>query len=290
MAMFSGILCFVGSLILLVMAIVAIVRKSGKAKQYFLISGGLFVLFVVMAVVSPPSDVSDNKLAAEAPEANSPSPSKTSTSDESAGVESENTAAAQSEARAAEEAREAEEARLAEEARKAEEARLAEEEAKRKENIIDGNGMFAVNSEIKPGLYRAESGITYWARLSGFSGELNDLIANGLPSGSVVVEILESDKGFETMGFGEWALVDENYNPTVATEFSDGIYIVGKDIAPGTYKTDGGVTYWARLSSFRGDMSALIANGLPDGPTIVEISSSDAGFETVGGGTWSIVE
>ncbi|MBB6455082.1 hypothetical protein HNQ94_003577 [Salirhabdus euzebyi] len=157
-----------------------------------------------------------------------------------------------------------------------------------------GSGTYVVNDEIEPGLYRSSGTINYWARLSGFGGELEEIIANGNPSGVALVEIADTDVGFETQGSGEWTKMDEaTYEGELLTEFGDGMYIVGKDIEPGTYKSSGGSEfggYWARLAGFSGDLDDIIANGNPDGSAIVEIKEGDRGFESSGGLTWSKVE
>jgi len=152
------------------------------------------------------------------------------------------------------------------------------------------SGTYAVGNEIEPGLYKSEGSIVYWARLKGFSGSLEDIIANGNPFGSVYVEIKENDKGFQTQGPGYWVKVSDDYSGESLTTFSDGIYIVGEDIVPGTYKSDGASTYWARLKGFSGDMNEIIANGNPQGPEIVKISANDVGFQTSGGATWTKID
>lgn len=56
---------------------------------------------------------------------------------------------------------------------------------------------------IKPGTYRIGSfGNCYWARLSGFSGELDDVIANGnIDSGKLArVTVKKTDKGLHLNG------------------------------------------------------------------------------------------
>jgi hypothetical protein len=57
--------------------------------------------------------------------------------------------------------------------------------------------------------------------------------------------------------------------PPPAAQFGDGLYLVGTDITPGEYKTDGpgpgGHCYWARLSDSAG--TNIIANNLTEGPT-----------------------
>jgi hypothetical protein len=71
-----------------------------------------------------------------------------------------------------------------------------------------GDGVWLVGSEIQPGTYRSPGGSgCYWARLSGFSGDLDDIIANGGFSKNQTVTIQASDAGFETNGCGTWAKV-----------------------------------------------------------------------------------
>jgi hypothetical protein len=44
----------------------------------------------------------------------------------------------------------------------------------------------------------------YWARLSGFGGDLSDVIANGTMTKRPIVTIKKTDKGFETRNCGTW--------------------------------------------------------------------------------------
>ncbi|QBI21781.1 hypothetical protein ER308_20950 [Egibacter rhizosphaerae] len=80
------------------------------------------------------------------------------------------------------------------------------------------------------------------------------------------------------------------------TTFGNGVHVVGEEIEPGTYRTDGpdgsnpAGCYWERMSGLGGDASDRITNGLVSGPTTVEISGSDAGFESASCSEWSIVE
>ncbi|MDQ0605278.1 hypothetical protein QF037_009623 [Streptomyces canus] len=72
----------------------------------------------------------------------------------------------------------------------------------------------------------------------------------------------------------------------------DGTYVVGEDIKPGTYRTDGpddsvvSNCYWARLSGTSGEFDEIIANSNTAGPATVTISASDAAFQTTGCKTW----
>jgi hypothetical protein len=69
-----------------------------------------------------------------------------------------------------------------------------------------GDGQYAVPQQVKPGTYQAPNpdGECYWARLKGFSGELEDVIANDNPSGPARVTIARTDKGFESERCGQW--------------------------------------------------------------------------------------
>ncbi len=68
-------------------------------------------------------------------------------------------------------------------------------------------GKWMIGAHISPGTYEAPgSDVCYWERLSGVSGDLDDVIANDLPSGRAIVEIASSDFAFNSNGCGEWTL------------------------------------------------------------------------------------
>ncbi len=72
-----------------------------------------------------------------------------------------------------------------------------------------GDGIWLVPSEWPPGTYRAEgSDACYWARLSGFTDEVDDIIANRFGPGTQVVSILQTDAGFSTDRCGAWVWVE----------------------------------------------------------------------------------
>ena len=72
------------------------------------------------------------------------------------------------------------------------------------------------------------------------------------------------------------------------TSFKDGIYVVGSQIKPGTYRTvrTPSTCYWARLSGFGGSGDDIIANDFGAGSRIVTISRTDTGFKSTGCGGW----
>lgn len=148
-----------------------------------------------------------------------------------------------------------------------------------------GDGIYEVGEDIKAGLYRSE-GSGYWERLKDAEGTLDSIIANGNATGPIYVQIKKSDGYFSTNGMGDWVLVDTEADGPEATEFGEGMYMVGVDIKPGTYKASGS-GYWARLKNAEGTLDSLIANGNAQGNAIVTIKSSDKFFESNGmDGNW----
>jgi hypothetical protein len=149
------------------------------------------------------------------------------------------------------------------------------------------DGTWIVGDEIRPGTYRLREPalFCYWARLNGFGGGLNAIIANDNVTGYGVVTIRSTDRGFETSGCGTWSR-DLSQVTDSRTRFGEGTFIVGTDLRPGTYRATGGdFCYWARLRDFRGQLGSIIANGLSEGRAIVTIRSTDRGFESSGSST-----
>jgi hypothetical protein len=159
-----------------------------------------------------------------------------------------------------------------------------------------GNGIWRVGEDIEPGLYYApaRSGC-YWARLSGFSGDLDDIEANEVGSHRMIVEILTSDAGFESRGCGRWIALEDQLNATAAerpyTQIDNGFWKVGDEVLPGLYYAPARSScYWARLSGFSGGSGAIEANELGGHRMIVEILATDVGFESRGCGKWIPLE
>lgn len=151
-------------------------------------------------------------------------------------------------------------------------------------NLIE-SGVYEVGVNIQPGVYRlfAPNGC-YWARLAGFTGGFDDIIANGNYSGYFIVEVRPRDAGFE-MGCDA---VEVDAFADVAGEgwmesgsvIPAGVYEVGLDIQPGVHRFSAPDScYWARLAGFTGGFEDLAANGNHSGYFIVEVGPSDTGFE-----------
>jgi hypothetical protein len=74
---------------------------------------------------------------------------------------------------------------------------------------------------------------------------------------------------------------------------TDGMYVIGKDIQPGTYKSAPTHTNnypfctWKRLSDYTGASTGIIAIDNQPGQTIVTIAPTDLAFQTLGCQPWS---
>jgi hypothetical protein len=76
--------------------------------------------------------------------------------------------------------------------------------------------------------------------------------------------------------------------PAVNGPFGSGTYLVGEDIAPGQYRTAGeSFCGWSRNRDTTGDLDAIIANGIVQGPTTMTVRESDGAIEFSGRCTWT---
>jgi hypothetical protein len=154
-----------------------------------------------------------------------------------------------------------------------------------------GDGTFRVGADIPAGTYRAAnpSQGCYWERLSGFGGGLGDIIANNYTDDPEVVTIAPGDVGFSSDGCGTWTADISPVTSSPTSPFGDGKFIVGTDIAPGTWRNSdsSGGCYWARLNGFGGTFGDIIANNFSNSVEVVTISPSDVGFESSGCGMWT---
>jgi len=155
-----------------------------------------------------------------------------------------------------------------------------------------GDGTYQVGTDIQPGTYRTREGSPgcYYERLSGFSGEFDDILANGNADAPAVIAIKPTDAGFTSQDCGTWTK-DLSAITDSKTSFGEGAYIVGTDIELGTYRNSGSSgCYYERLSSFTGDFNGIIANDNADEPAVVTIEPTDAGFQSNDCGTWTKLE
>lgn len=157
-------------------------------------------------------------------------------------------------------------------------------------SVSFGDGIWIVGVDIEPGIYRNDNttDLCYWARLSGLSDTLDDIITNDLSSYRTLVEIKPTDYAFESNRCGTWSSDLSAITPSPTSSFGDGTYFVGTEVSPGIWRnTDSSDScYWARLSGFGGTLDEINANEFADVGLVVEISATDVGFTSSRCGNW----
>ena len=110
-----------------------------------------------------------------------------------------------------------------------------------------------------------------------------------------VTTVRSYDAGFYSDGCGIWqktAEYPETETVDPVTEFTDGVYIIGRDITPGTYVAagiDGEICFWSRLTGFDGDPFNRMNIYAGSGQAIATILPSDAGFRSFSCGNWDAI-
>jgi hypothetical protein len=180
------------------------------------------------------------------------------------------------------------------------------------------DGTWFVGSEVQPGTYIAfvaaqDSDFVncYWETstngehggVPGASG-VGDIISNDNQPYQAIVTIKKNVYAFYSSGCNGWWPIEQyqflfgsgqsqDYVTALGYVPGDGQFLVGYDIEPGTYRSDGTTDscYWARLSGFSGDIDDIITNDFSmGGRRTVVVRASDVGFETSGCGSWSKIE
>jgi hypothetical protein len=139
-------------------------------------------------------------------------------------------------------------------------------------------GIYMVGRDIKPGIYRGE-GSCYWERLKTVAGDFESILANGNTVGQYYVKVKDGDFAFST----DCEVIALEALPEPSGEFPEkiapGIYLVGRDIQPGTYRGEGSC-YWERLRDVTGDFNAIIANDNTEGQYYVKVKEGDFALNT----------
>ncbi|WP_432587997.1 hypothetical protein ABVG11_22650 [Streptomyces sp. HD1123-B1] len=164
--------------------------------------------------------------------------------------------------------------------------------AKKAPPALGGDGTFEVGAEVKPGTYRSTGNtMCYWERAKDSSGEPDAILANDNVTGSTYVTVKASDKIFKSEGCEDWEAVPATASGSPKTGMTgDGMYRIGADIAPGTYKSTGNGgddgCYWERSKDALHGVDSIIANENVSGNAIVTIGAKDAYFKTNGCKNW----
>lgn len=141
-------------------------------------------------------------------------------------------------------------------------------------------GMYLVNTEIQPGIYKGNDPFCYWARLSDLTGSFGSILANDNAEGQFYLEIKETDYAFEVKCQVSRMVEMPAANPNPPTSLPEGTYLVNIDIKPGNYKGNGEMCYWERLSSVSGEFGSIIANDNGQGQFYVQVLPTDFAIKT----------
>ncbi|MFC5722123.1 hypothetical protein ACFP1Z_18315 [Streptomyces gamaensis] len=158
---------------------------------------------------------------------------------------------------------------------------------------MSGNGTFRVGSDIKPGTYRSVGNKAgcYWERAKDATGDMDAVLANDNVVGTTYVTVADSDKVFKTSSCKSWELVKADAPADTAPKAQlsgNGMYKVGVDIAPGTYRAEGNKSgcYWERDKNALHESDSVEANDNVTGSAVVTVTSQDAYFKTQGCADW----
>jgi hypothetical protein len=144
---------------------------------------------------------------------------------------------------------------------------------------------------LPAGTYRTTSStldFCYWERLSGLSGEYEEVIAYEVTDVRTIVTIEAGDYAFASSSCGTWTNQFPQFWRSPTSALPGGDYFVGAEVMPGQWTASSPTDscYWERLSGFSTEFDDVIAYEFTDAPTAVYIEESDVGFYSEGCGTW----
>ena len=148
-----------------------------------------------------------------------------------------------------------------------------------------GDGTYMVGEDIQAGMYKVilsenAMGMGYVERAKDVNMEVDSIIANIALTGNGYVEIKETDKAVRIQGAELFPVKLEELQKDIKTEMTDGIYLVGYDLEPGTYKVEltenaMGMGYVERAKSVAMGIEDIIANEALQGNGYVKIEKGD---------------
>jgi len=159
-----------------------------------------------------------------------------------------------------------------------------------------GPGQYRVPTDMAVGRYYVDpSSGCHFQRVRGFGGTAAENIVEvfvDYDAGQWIVDLLATDAGFVTdANCGFWTTTPRR---GLLTSITQGSWIVGAQITPGTYRAENSVAgcYWQRVSNFTGSIDGVITSQITSsaGVQLVTIANTDAGFNTNDKcGTWTRV-
>lgn len=165
-----------------------------------------------------------------------------------------------------------------------------------------GDGIWVVGKDIVSGTYYSIkkeplSGSCFWERLADFNNTYKSSIAYDFEiHGYTIVTIKASDKGFTSKRCGQWRPFNDIIEQQQSLfghsrRFGDGIWIVGKGIASGTYRSDNNSNCsWQKLSAFDTGHGVIANDYSVDGPIVITIHNSDKVFTSFHCNQWNSIE
>ncbi|MBL7254106.1 hypothetical protein [Paractinoplanes lichenicola] len=151
-----------------------------------------------------------------------------------------------------------------------------------------------VGKDFAAGVYRSVGNSScYWQRATNATGAMSSIIANDIGGGQRLVYVKPTDKVFKTSGCKTWTRVTAaamSVKSTKTTIAGNGVYFVGSDFLPGTYRSAANVDfcYWERARSADGASTSTIANEFAKGQLLVTITPGGV-FQSSGCNTWTRV-
>jgi len=156
---------------------------------------------------------------------------------------------------------------------------------------------YRVGVDIKAGTYRATGGgLCYWERrYNNWGWEDEATIASGPWHAAVVLVEIHDGEYLWVENCGNWSPVTLGAPGRSLTTFGTGDWLVGTDVAPGTYATSGGLHCgWWRLDAAGLELEdsdagvgGVLGMGLQHGgQNIVTIAPTDTVFISANCGTW----
>ncbi|WP_242488767.1 hypothetical protein [Streptomyces sp. DSM 110735] len=157
-----------------------------------------------------------------------------------------------------------------------------------------GDGAFRVGADIRPGTYRTTGNPgrrCHWERAEDASGSLGSALAGGSVGGTGYVTVEVTDKVFTSSGCARWRAVPvaAQGHPGTSMDGDGGMFRVGADVAPGTYRSAGnapGSCSWERAEDATHEPGSVLAEDDVTGTAVVTIRATDAYFTTTGCGDW----
>lgn len=154
------------------------------------------------------------------------------------------------------------------------------------------DGTYLVGEDIQPGLYRAivsenALGMGYVERAKDVNMEVDSIIANVALTGNGYIEIKATDKAVKVQGAELVPIKLEELTKNIQNTVGDGIYLIGYDLEPGTYKVvlsdnSMGLGYVERARSVAMGVDDIIANDAFQGPGYVKIEKGDFAIKLQG--------